>query len=382
LASEAEATVGDAPVPDDKDAAKCQATIAKERSKLLGKAMKELMKCQKDADAAKADAAAFTGAGVDASCSVLTFSDLVTKAESKISGKCADPNGIGVCSPLPDCVTDSAVATAQLIGRCTYPARRCSGPNTRVVRVSVNTPETLGGVDLEIDYIPLIADPNSVTPLSEGFAGYSDADDVLGLTYAFAPALDPGSEDLFDVEFFDCTECSTETLADIPCSVEAVGELAEEVEGVTCTLMPLCQGGRYGVTGSRVIKVSIDTPEKLGGVTLTLNYPENVADPSSVAALSDGFAGDGDDSKVLTLSYTFSPALNPGSENLFDVEFLECTSSKICSETITQECTIDADCPGSETCVDPLLGMSCEVEAVGEYAEEVEGVTCTLAVAP
>jgi len=142
---------GDANLQGDKAKAKCVQTVAKWRSKIADEILKDSNKCQKTLDAA---ATAF--GTLDASCVDAGAANSAV-ALVDIPAKCAGLTDLGNCSPLPGCAIDSTVTAFQDVARAIYSTEgghSCGDApiGTRVVHIAIDTPQTLAGVRIDLDY--------------------------------------------------------------------------------------------------------------------------------------------------------------------------------------------------------------------------------------
>jgi len=108
--------VGNANLNGDKAKTKCVETIGKARTAIFKEIVKNATKCQ-----ANLDKTATTFGALDASC-VDPGAKSVAKAALKIPEACASLTGadVGSCDPLPTCVTDASVTSAQGIAKAIY----------------------------------------------------------------------------------------------------------------------------------------------------------------------------------------------------------------------------------------------------------------------
>ena len=108
--------VGNANLGGDKAKVKCVEAIGKARTGILKEIVKNSTKCQ-----GNLDKSASTFGPLDASC-VDPGAKSVAKAAIKIPASCPSLTGadVGSCDPLPECVTDAAVTSAQGIAKAIY----------------------------------------------------------------------------------------------------------------------------------------------------------------------------------------------------------------------------------------------------------------------
>lgn len=178
-------TLGNGNLGGDKDLIKCLGAVAKGRSGIVNEIIKNSTKCQ-----AGLDKVATTFGAIDPTC-VNDGAKAVAKANAGIAKACIDIDGpaLGVCSPFPQCVIDSAVQAGQSIARTTYsvpagavcgdgtitypeqcddtnttPGDGCNGAceiegntctplvSTRTVTVSITADRPFASVDITVDY--------------------------------------------------------------------------------------------------------------------------------------------------------------------------------------------------------------------------------------
>jgi cysteine-rich repeat protein len=172
---------------------KCVDTLAKSRSAIIKEIVKTSTKCQQ-----ALDKVATSFGPLDPTC-VVTAVKSALKAEAAIQKVCVDAGATseaGACFPLPECAVDASTAAAQGLVKLYYstqpppppvcgdgnveapeqcddnntmPGDGCSavcekeGPScdavagssvigTRSVTIAVNTPQTLAGVQITLDY--------------------------------------------------------------------------------------------------------------------------------------------------------------------------------------------------------------------------------------
>ena len=108
--------VGNANLNGDKAKIKCIETIGKARTAIFKEVVKNSVKCQ-----GNLDKTASTFGPLDASC-VDPGAKSVAKAALKIPQECGSLTGgdVGGCEPLPTCVTDSSLTSAQGIAKAVY----------------------------------------------------------------------------------------------------------------------------------------------------------------------------------------------------------------------------------------------------------------------
>jgi cysteine-rich repeat protein len=192
LTGNSQVNLGDEDLLCDKGVVACHRAIAQARSTVLKEVITDSVKCQRDLDKN-----ASTFGAISPTC--LDAGDRTSAgAKSKITNNCTGVNlaDVGSCSntlaSLDDCVVDSAVATGQDLAKAVYGApvgcgdgtvgageqcddgntlsgdgcnancelegNTCSyagtgaGTGTRLVTVSIDSPEPVAGVQISLDY--------------------------------------------------------------------------------------------------------------------------------------------------------------------------------------------------------------------------------------
>src|SRR5262249_51147564 len=109
-------TVGFKDLGQDKAKTSCVDTVGKSRSSVIQEVVKNSTNCQ-----AKLDHKGQPLGPLAPSC-VDPGTDAVAAAKTKIQAACGSltPADVGTCTPLPDCVTDSAVTAGQTIAKAIY----------------------------------------------------------------------------------------------------------------------------------------------------------------------------------------------------------------------------------------------------------------------
>lgn len=174
----------------DKAVVACHRAIAQSRTTVLKEVVNDSVKCQRELDKNASSFGAISPGCLDSG------ERTSPQASNRITKNCAGvtPAEVGSCSPLPGCVIASAVATGQTLASAVYAAptgcgdgdldsgEQCDDGNTasndgcnsgcelegnsctpyapappgatgtRVVTLSINTPEPLAGLQVSIDY--------------------------------------------------------------------------------------------------------------------------------------------------------------------------------------------------------------------------------------
>lgn len=211
IANRAETILGDANLDCDEAKVTCFSTISKQRAAVADKMLNTALKCQGDIAAP----APLSLACLDSS----VIQSAVDKANLKINEECMGLTGddVGTCEPLPECVTDAAVAEGQVAATRAFPNTNCGTvTGTRTASVSITTPTTLGGAQVVVNYPRFVmgiagngADAGVSAAISPGalapdfFDGF-DFDGALRITtQAFTPF---GSGELVTVAFDSCRD--------------------------------------------------------------------------------------------------------------------------------------------------------------------------------
>lgn len=142
------ASVGDDTVAAAaKDTAKCINTIAKWHAKLFYDVLNGSNKAQKVTD----KTATVFGRLLEAN--VASGSATQASAAAAIAADCAGVSGIDACTNAGSCL-DATRTAAQLLARELYHGNNTCEPliGTRTVTVTINTPEALAGMKVDLDY--------------------------------------------------------------------------------------------------------------------------------------------------------------------------------------------------------------------------------------
>jgi len=241
----------------DKRVVACHRAIAQSRTTVLKEVVNDSVKCQRELDRKATSFGAISPACLDAG------ERTSGQGASRIVKSCAGvtAEAVGSCSPLPGCVIDSAVATGRALAAAIYAAPSgcgdgdldageqcddgnrtsgdgCSsscelegntctpyspappgGTGSRLVTVSISTPEPLAGLQVSVDYpqfqsgIPGVGTSSLVqgrfTPLQPaGLALLNDntnTDAIVGMVNV-VDLFNPGP--LFRISFDNCVQLS------------------------------------------------------------------------------------------------------------------------------------------------------------------------------
>jgi hypothetical protein len=299
LASSSDTILGDEDLDCDKTLMNCLKAISASRRNVVAAMMNEINKCQAKVDnPPKPTPTPSTFGGLstnDPNClqpnlskcknnpgTLCTFDAdcppadscgsavqrSINTANATILKKCGTgPNGftqgiipgypsgeaVGSCSPLPGCVVESAIAHARNAAHVIYPASNCDPVATaanRTVTATIDTPQTLSGVTMQIDYphfqsgIPGNGDVSgSVTDLSDGsFFSAFDSDRSVTVVMVGDPDGYEAGDDLFSIAFDTCLDLNLAT-----CSTTTT---------TSCAKTSDCPGGETCVPRTRVCSVS------------------------------------------------------------------------------------------------------------------------------
>lgn len=192
LTGNSQVSLGDEDLLCNKEEVSCHRAIAQARSTVIKEVITDSVKCQRDVDKNASTFGAISPACLDAGTRTSAAAKL------KVTKNCTGVNlaHVGSCSNslanLDDCVVDSAIATGQDLAKAVYGApagcgdgttsvneqcddgnnvsgdgcsatcelegNTCSysgpgaGTGTRLVTVSINTPEPLAGLQVSVDY--------------------------------------------------------------------------------------------------------------------------------------------------------------------------------------------------------------------------------------
>jgi len=255
LSGNSQVNLGDEDLMCDDAKVKCLRAIAQSRTTVLKEVVNDSIKCQRDIDKAGGPFGAISPGCLD------TGDRTSGHGTNRIAQSCVGVTGddVGSCTPLPSCVIQSAVATGQGLAQAVYSApptcgngtldgtEQCDDNNTtsgdgcnaacelegntctpfggpggatgsRVVKVSVSTPEPLAGIQVSIDYPQFESGipgkgtsgvvQGSFTPLQPaGLALLNDTD--VDATAGMVNIVDLfESGDLFEIEFDNCVDLS------------------------------------------------------------------------------------------------------------------------------------------------------------------------------
>jgi hypothetical protein len=248
-------------LPCGKVEKKCRETIGKSKTAIIRQIIKDSIKCQGAKDLTATMTSQF--GAIDPTC-VADGGKKTSAAMDKIAKDCASVTGnqIGVCTPLPDCVISNATQVGQDMARAVYqiqppppppcgngvldtgeqcdhgalngtPGDTCSatcerlddtctvtnGTGHRLVKVSIDTPTALGGLQVQMDYpqseagIPGIGSSsvvNSRLNVLQPVALKGLNDTGVDATVALVGNLPGGiaAGDLFQVTFDNCVALS------------------------------------------------------------------------------------------------------------------------------------------------------------------------------
>jgi len=277
----------------DKTVVACHRAIAQSRTTVLKEVVNDSVKCQRELDKNASSFGAISPVCLDAG------ERTSGQAANRIVKSCAGvtPDQVGSCSPLPSCVIASAVATGRTLASAVYAAPSgcgdgdldageqcdddnttsgdgCSsscelegnsctpyapappgGTGTRVVTLSINTPEPLAGLQVSIDYpqfesgIPGIGTSSLVqgrfqTLQPAGLALLNDngnTDAIVGMVNVVDLF---GSGPLFQVTFDNCVQLS-QNICNRAQNVFGCGGRCSPAPATVCFSNGDCGGGQF-----------------------------------------------------------------------------------------------------------------------------------------
>lgn len=355
---------------------KCRQAIGASRSAIVNEALKNATRCQQGVDAI-----ATNFGKIDASCISGAAAKAAAKAISRISSSCTDRGisgvDVGSCDPLPGCVVDAALLTANSLaagiysqlgslcgnglvegaeqcddgnvgagdgcnGNCELEGNTCDGSyagtgaanGTRVVTVRLTTPEPLSGVQVVLDYPQFQAGIPGIgnSSLVNSRVAYLQAPDLSGMN-------DSGSD-------------------------------------VNLALVSLFAGFTTGdlarITFDNCVSAGVNVCNRNQNV---LNCCNDAASASQFARCSgDGTTPCGSDGDCAIVGGTCGPPVlcpaNPPS----------CGTAP--APGVLGACSTNGGCPGDNACVSQTSIMTCAVSSPTSLATTlpVPGVTCTVSV--
>lgn len=170
----------------DKAKVKCHAAVAKIRSKHINTLIKNASKCQAALDKTASSFPAGIADGCLQDSAIDPAAKSATKANDSLVKSCPGLTGadVGACEPLTNpgsCVVAKATETAKALATAIYkdvttcePVAEFGAPTTRNVRVVINTPTPLQGVQVTVDYPKFLAGVPGVadSPLVQNSVAY------------------------------------------------------------------------------------------------------------------------------------------------------------------------------------------------------------------
>ena len=413
IAGIANLTQGTQNQPCGKVEKKCRETIGKWKTKLVREILKMSTQCQ-----LAFDKAATTFGPLDPNCQGIVDALTTAKAQVAISKDCASVTGdqIGVCTPLPGCVTDSARQTAQDLAKAVYevkpaatpvcgngvvegaeqcdhgatngqPGDTCNascerlddtctvsgGTGTRKVTVSINTPTPLGGIQVVMDYpqfeagIPGIGASsvvqsrlNVLQPTS--FKGLNDTgtDASVALVANLPAAFTSGP--LYDITLDNCVQLSQNVCTRSQniygcCSNPADPNQFQIPPGSEICANKACAtfGGGGGVCTSDA---------QCGGIAGDCQGVLCAADPSVCV-------GNGTDASPQYGVCVFKCVANPP----------VCANGHFPPATVGTCDNVAGSCPSNNDCFSQVATHTCHVSGpIDTDGQPVDGVTCSLTV--
>ncbi len=471
-------TQGDADLLCDKPKVKCLEAIGKGRSKIMKEILKSSVKCQKNLDKT-----AVSFGPIDPGC-IGAGDKSVPKALADLAKKCTDagvdPATVGTCSPFPGCVTSDAIATGQILARDIFsvscgdgvvdPGEQCDDGNlmdgdgcnglcelegrtctdfgssilgTRTVKVSINTPTALSGVQVAFDYpqfeagIPgvgtssLVADRLTVLQ-SADLSGINDTDtdgnvalvklnggfttgDLFSVTLDNCVALShricnraqnvidccsdmmdpnqfvipPGSETCPKKECLSKKTCYLGSDDGMPCTDD--NDCGQSCNGgvnanMVCTMDSDCPGGRcQGLCGQAICMTDADCDAVAGDCQpITCGVDPDVC----IGAGRDGspqfgacaFKCDGNPPVCAPGHFGPTKCVGGANDGMSCSVDSDCPGGE-CNPTVGTCDNVAGACPGDNQCVDQTNAHTCNISSpVDADGQPVDGVTCTLTI--
>jgi cysteine-rich repeat protein len=363
----------------NRDQVRCHQAIDKARSGVINEVIKDAVKCQAALDAEATDET--TLQKLDAACVANPAPKAGPKGAASIQKACVDKGltgtDVGSCDPLPGCVIDYAKLTAQALAptfysqtgfvcgngliegteqcddgnttsgdgcsaACEIEGLTCNGSyastgavnGTRVVTISITTPETLSGIQLNFDYPQFQA----------GIPGTGTSNIVNARAAYIQPT---------DLQGMNDTE-SDVNLA-----------LVSLVSGFT-------SGPLVKITLDNCVAASLNICNRNQNV---MNCCNNTASTSQYARCSgDATTPCGSDADCGVVGGVCGPpAICPGNPP---------TCGTAPAAGVLGTCSTNGGCPGDNACVTQTSIMRCSVSSPTSQATTlpVEGVTCSVSV--
>jgi cysteine-rich repeat protein len=396
--------------PCGKAASKCRETIAKWKTKMTHNILKMATQCQ-----AAYDGVATTFGAIDPNC--LGVADPVTAAQAAgaINKDCAGITGdqIGVCTPLPTCVTDNAKLTGLDLAQKAYQVLPAQGPvcgngiiegteqcdhgaangtpgdtcnaacerldqtctvsggsGHRKVTVSINSPTPLAGLDVVMDYpqfeagIPGTGSSNVVQqslhviqPAS--FKGMSDSETDAQVHLVSSLPTTFTSGPLFDVTFDNCVQLS-----------QFVCTRSQNIYG--CCSDPNDPNQFQIPPGSEICAKKACATTNPGTVCTSDAQCGNVAgDCQGVLCAADPSVcnGNGTDAEPQYGVCVFKCIANPP----------VCAIGHFPAATVGTCDNVAGACPSNNDCFPQIATHTCQVSGpVDDQGQPVAGVTCSV----
>lgn len=359
----------------DKGLVKCHQAIGKARTGIISEAVRNAVKCQSGQDGV-----ASTFGKLDPNCVADPAPKAYAKGGASITKACGDEGltgaDVGSCDPLPTCVLDAALATGKSLAAdiysqvgfvcgngliegseqcddgaangtgacnvgCEITGLTCDGNYTgvgatngnRVVTISINTPELLSGVEINLDYPQFQA----------GIPGTGNSSIVNGRVEYVQTA---------DLSGMNDAETDLKLALVSLSSGFTTGELAK-------------------VTFDNCVSASVNVCNRTQNV---MNCCNNTADPTQYRTCSN------DAGRVCSTS---SDCVSPGT----------CPSPALCpanppscgtqpSGSTLGACSNNGGCPGDNACVSQAAILTCSVASPTSLATSqlVSGVTCSVSI--
>lgn len=328
VSERADRLLGNAVLGNDPAKLKCFKVISSARRAIADKMMNTAIQCQKTQS---------PGSPLSNAClndaPLLSF---INGRKTAIQAACTGLTGaqVGSCDPLPDCVAEAALAEGKSLATIAYPGENCTkgtpSPNARTVNVNLQTPVPLGGVTVLVRY------PRFDAGVDENGSNI----DIAGrFTYsaAFLDAFD--LDDALRISALDSSGISSGLLASVKFDV----------------CRPAYPVGLCSVTTTQACSSANDCR----------------APACPTCAPQNKCTGDG-------VTSCTSDAQCVGNGTCGE----KCIAQgRSCSVSQWINCSTDADCPATESCLSQFALTTCEVESASDPSgNPVDGVSCSVTI--
>jgi len=359
----------------DKAKVKCRQAVGKARTAVISEAMKNAVKCQ-----AGLDKEATSFGKIDASCVADPAPKAIAKGAASIQKACVDEglagSDVGTCDPLPGCVVENALLTGKGLAADVYSqtgfvcgngliegSEQCDDGNTvsgdgcnaacelegltcdgaysgtgaangtRRVTISIDTPEPLSGIEINLDY----------PQFQIGIPGTGNSSIVNG-------RLDP-------VQAFD------------------LGGMNDAGTDLKIVLISLFTGFDSGnlvrIAFDNCVAESVNVCNRNQNV---MNCCNSTSDPTQYRTCSN------DASRVCSSSADCVSPGTCGSPALCPANPPSCGTGPAAG--VLGTCSTNGGCPGDNACISQASIMTCSVSSPTSLAtsQVVSGVTCSVTV--